>query len=392
MFAKQQQKKLLFVFILVSFLFLTGCGVQESGNWPGLETDGERVYVAYQDSVVALDPTGPENRVVWSYSSETAGVNFYAPPSIKDGNLVVGDNGISAGIFQGGGFIVGIHSMPLGDTNPPTTNWIADDVVSGRVYAEALQVDGKIFFGTADNHFVALDATDGTKIWDFMTGNSVWAQPSYANGHVYFTSLDKTIYSADADTGEIIWQAALSGASTGTPVINEEANLLYIGSFEGILYAFDLTTGEEKWTAQTDDWVWSTPALHNNTVYFGDMAGNIIAIEAEDRTDETPPIWQEQVPESIQAKLLIHNDTLFVASGDVSNNVGHLTAYKLDGSDDGQPVQLWQATTNGAISANPVATSSGIAVAFADADGVLQVVVYDMESGNDVWSYTPSTE
>ena len=380
MFPKLKQKKsFLLALVLLSALFVSACSGIESSNWPGLSADGDIVYVSYDGEVTALDTA--EQSKVWSYvNTENSTAKFYAPVSIAGDQIIVGDNGVSAGIFAGGGFIVGIHALPVGSSGTPQPLWVSNEVVTGRVFAEALQVNEKIYFGTADNHFVALSKTDGSKIWDFRTENAIWSQPAYSNGIIYVSSLDKNVYALDSETGDVIWQAPLAGASASTPIVNEAANLLYVGSFDGLFHAFELDSGTESWSAETTDWIWGTAELYNDVVYFADMSGNVLAIDA----NNGEPVWAAQVPESSQAKPLVSQEKLFIASGDIDTKTGHLTAFTLNGE------ELWQQEVAGALSANPVDTEAGVVTAFIDVDQVLHVVVFNAETGDIEWSYTPA--
>ncbi len=367
-------------FLLGSVLFLTGCGIIESTVWPGVSAEGNRVYVAYQNQVIALDVAARQE--LWQYTGENGGVQFYAPPELADGQVVVGDYGVSGGIFAGGRLIVKVHALEDGEISPPATRWIAEDQVSGRVFAGSLKANGKVFVGTGDNHFVALDSTTGEKVWDFRTGNAIWDTPAVHGRVVYLTSLDKNVYALDIDTGNLIWQVPLGGASAGSPVISPELRLIYVSSFDGNLYALRFEDGRTVWKAPAADWVWGSPVLVDRVVYYCDLQGNVYAVSAADGK----PVWStpQKVSGSVQAPVAVHDGRLFVVSGDEQAKKGYITAFTLEGQ------QLWQVETPAAVRANPVIADGALVVAFAGEEVPLQVVRYNPESGASEWQYTPA--
>ncbi|MDJ0754038.1 MAG: PQQ-binding-like beta-propeller repeat protein [Ardenticatenaceae bacterium] len=376
-------KRLRWFVLLILILFLTACSVTGvSESWPGITAEGSRVYVSNANQVVAID--GQSGEQVWQYNGQAASENFYAPPLVEDGRVVLGDFGVSGGIFAGGRLLVKIHALVDGDQSPPQVDWIAEDQVSGRIFASALQVDDRIFLGTGDNKFVALDAATGEKIWEFATGNSVWDKPIHVDGILYFTSLDKNVYALAAEDGDLVWSASVSGASAGSPVLNESADLLYVGSFSGELLALNRADGSLAWEAPAEDWVWGTPLYHDGIVYYSDLSGNIYAVDGESGES----VWNNspEVPGSVESEILLIDDQLFVTSGDVDTGTGAITAFNLEGQ------ELWQKDVDAEVQPPPVSMDGDPVIAFVPEDEPLQVVRYDAENGAILWRFTPPIE
>ena len=73
--------------------------------------------------------------------------------------------------------------------------------------------DGKLYIGSWDSYFYALDTATGRQLWRFKTGedpnihNQVGIQSSavVADGLVYFGCRDSNLYALDASTGEKKW-------------------------------------------------------------------------------------------------------------------------------------------------------------------------------------------
>ena len=257
--------------------FLTSCaGAANAVNWPGMSTDGENLFVAYGPGVFGLEAESQD--LLWQYQPENASLFFYAPPSVEDGRAVLGDFGAAQGLFSPQ-TVVSIYGLDVSD-NAIQTLWAKDDLAKDRIVAAPLQVDGIAYVATADNLLLALDADSGEEKWRFTAGFSIWAQPTYYEGTLFVASLDRNLYAIDASDGSEKWSVELGGAMSAQPVVNVAENLVYAASYDQELHALDIDSGEEMWAVPSTDWIWSAPALKDNTLYFGDSSGNVFAVNA----------------------------------------------------------------------------------------------------------------
>lgn len=368
-------KQPLWLLIFVG-IFLTACTAGSAGTWPGLSASGNRVYVAYNTSVTAVDIA--ERSEIWSYTGEGT-VQFYAPPSVEDGTIILGDYGSSGGLFSTG-LTVSVYALAENGSGPPEPLWIVDDSLSGRVFAKPLRAEDKVVLGTSDNQVVALDSDNGNRLWNFRTGNQVWSQPAYKDGLVYISSVDKKVYAVDLESGEEVWEATLTGANGGSPVVGDE--LVYVGSFDGKLHAYEAVTGEERWTATAEDWIWGAPAYENGRVFYTDLEGNIYAIDGESGEE----LWQQKIEGGIQANTVVSEGVLYVASGDrtdIEAPNGYITALS---AEDG--TLLWSETVSAPIHATPVLIDDSLVAVVIDVESQQpKLIEIDLENGNEVWSY-----
>ncbi|HLF37072.1 MAG TPA: PQQ-binding-like beta-propeller repeat protein, partial [Anaerolineales bacterium] len=94
MIAKLPVSLLPTVVLFAAALLLAGCagaGVQGASSWPGLASDGDLAYVAYNQAVYAVDLESGALRWTYPVAAER-GRAFYAPPAVSaDGLLFVGD-------------------------------------------------------------------------------------------------------------------------------------------------------------------------------------------------------------------------------------------------------------------------------------------------------------
>lgn len=356
-------------------LFLSACSGQITNtNWAGLSSDGSRVYLAFGPRVLAYNPETQARS--WIFPAESGAVQYYSAPSTEEGQVVFGDYGRPGGFFSPR-VTVSIYGLENVDSGVPAEQWVNSESATDRIVAPPLQVGDQVFIGTADNHILALNASDGSEIWDYETQHAIWGQPSYLDGTLYVSSMDWSVYALNADTGELIWQTPLGGALASRPVLGED--LMYVSSFDGNVHALDIDSGEVQWSAPASDWVWGAPALADGVIYYSDIQGNIHAADAE-TGDE---IWVKDTGNRVQTTPVVAGDTLYVASQNGGDTpTGALTAYS---TTDG--IQKWTQPTDAPVLATPVLVGDDtIVVGLQDADTLL--IGFDLATGQELWRYS----
>jgi outer membrane protein assembly factor BamB len=77
----------------------------------------------------------------------------------------------------------------------------------GRKVSPPIVVGERVFVSLIDEHgLVALDATNGERIWAFSTGGRIDSPPTYYRGMVIFGSADGWVYCLNAASGELVWR------------------------------------------------------------------------------------------------------------------------------------------------------------------------------------------
>ena len=390
---KRPFSRLMILVLLLATFVLTSCaGAANATNWPGLSTDGENLFVAYGPGVFGIE--AESQNLLWSYRPENASLFFYAPPSVENGRAVIGDFGAAQGLFSPQ-TIVSIYGLDVAD-NAVQTLWTKNDLAKDRIVAAPLQIDGIAYVATADNLLLALDTESGEEVWRFVADFSIWAQPTYYEGTLFVASLDRHLYAVDASDGSEKWSAEISGAMSAQPIVNEAENLVYAASYDRAVHALDIDNGDEVWTVPATDWIWSAPALEDNTLYFGDSSGNVFAVNAANGdvlwesgvhsmnvvagAVQNPPL---EIKGSIQASPVVQDGVVYFASlGNEESEEGLLVAMKTATGEE-----LWQTTTPAPLFSTPVIIDDVIVVAMQSEAGVLQA--YELETGNLAWSYAP---
>ena len=166
----------------------------------------------------------------------------------------------------------------------------------------------------------------------------------------------------------VVWQFEADGFVESSPTIVDDT--VYVGDEAGYLYAVDATTGEELWQYQTGAQIRSDLQVVGGTVYVGSTDHSVYAIDAEDGSQQ----WRFPTGSYVNSSPTRVDDTVYVASED--GNV-----YALD-ADDG--AERWRFGTGDIVTNAPTVV-----------DGVVYVgghdhVVYaiDAEDGSEVWRHT----
>jgi outer membrane protein assembly factor BamB len=274
--------------ITLAFLavLLTACSGAASESWPGVAVDGDTVYLSYATQIYQLNlASGAEQ---WRFPAEADNkINYYAPVALSDDNqqLLVGSYNH---VF---------YSIPSGGAQASWSFSEAED----RYIAKALVLGDQVFAGSADGNLYAM-GLDGSTRWKFTAGHAIWGAPATDGKALYVASMDHHIYALNPQSGELIWPSDdLGGQLVAQPALSP-TGILYIGAFgsktktdnperSSKLVAVDSSNGQVLWSKPTNGWVWATPLLNEDVLYFGDTEGYIYGFNAVDGT----LLWSRQL-------------------------------------------------------------------------------------------------
>ena len=136
----------------------------------------------------------------------------------------------------------------------------------------APRLDGeKIYFGSDNGTFWALNQTDGSVAWTFRTGygvrgKTIFSSPTICGNAVYFGSYDGNVYALEKETGKLIWKNGDADWVGSSPAVAPDLDLLFIGLEFGLfrkkggIAAFDLETGKKIWDFRMAEYVHCSPA------------------------------------------------------------------------------------------------------------------------------------
>ena len=182
-------------------------GTETSDTGDGKTGKGSFLY--------ALD--AKDGRVLWRFESDWRGydmANFiHGTPAILEDTVYFGvENGWFYALNKDSGKVIWKKIITKGTRT--AAREAAGTGLVGVSTAPALGY-GKIFVGTWEGNFVALDQKDGTTIWEYNYGNEgTDSSAVLADGKVCFGSHYLDFYCFNEKNGKVIWKEKLGGPST----------------------------------------------------------------------------------------------------------------------------------------------------------------------------------
>ena len=76
----------------------------------------------------------------------------------------------------------------------------------------------------------------------------------------------------------VIWSRTTGGFVYSSPAIFDET--VYVGSYDGNLYAFDAATGDTRWAFPAGGAISGSPTVMGGLVYFSTLEGMTYAVDA----------------------------------------------------------------------------------------------------------------
>jgi len=354
------KKLTLMLLLALSTLILSACTGQIAvNNWPGLAADLDRAYLSAGSHIYAVDlKTGKE---VWRYPAEADSKHIYfaRPVLTSDGQLLIGSEGTN-------------HAFVSIDPETGKDNWV--DPFSGvkaAWVASPLVLNDRIYAPNSDGYIYILDMQGKPAGDPLEIGGALWSAPATDGTLLYITSLDHHLHVIDPAGSTLNDPIKLGGAAPSSPVVTKEG--AYVGSFASKI-EFVSSTGEHEVITEASNWIWGTPALDDETLYYADLNGSIYSFDLPSSKQN----WGDVKPNGpIVASLLIDGDQIYVAT-----EAGTLVALDRDAK------TVWEKEVGGKIYTTPVASADLILVAPYQQDEFL-LAAYDAE-GKQAWTFTPA--
>lgn len=353
-------KLTLMLLLALSTLILSACSGQTAvNNWPGLAADSARAYLSAGSHVYAVDlKTGRE---VWRYPADADSKLIYFARTVltSDGQLLIGSVGTN-------------HALASIDPETGRENWAEPfSGAQGPWVASALELNDKIYAPNSDGFLYILDLNGKLAGEPLEIGGALWSAPATDGTLLYITSLDHNLRVINPTEGTLSDPIDLGGAAPSSPVTVMDG--AYVGSFASHI-EFVSSTGKHEIITTASSWIWGTPVLHDETLYYADLSGNVYSFDLASGRQN----WGDVNPDGpIVASLLIDGDQIYVVS-----EAGNLVAL------DREARQVWEKDVGGKLYTTPVASADLILVApYQQADYLL--AAYD-SGGKQAWTFTPA--
>lgn len=220
---------------------------------------------------------------------------------ISTNQAVMGAATIENGIaYIGGGdgrmFAIDIHTGKI--------KWSFDEL-KNYVLTRPLVYNQKLYFGTWDTHFYALNIADGSLAWKWNNGNgnpklspaSVW--PVAANGKIFITAPDRYFTCLDSETGEQVWRTKEYKVRE-TVGLSEDGKTVYSKCMWDTIVAMDATSKEPitRWATHAGFGYEHNPAMpleKDGTLWVSTKNGLLLGMDVQ--TGEV--MWRHKIGNSI---------------------------------------------------------------------------------------------
>jgi eukaryotic-like serine/threonine-protein kinase len=157
----------------------------------------------------------------------------------------------------------------------------------GAVYATPLVHGGRVYLGSLDSTFYAIDAASGTEVWRFKTAYPVYSSAAWDENTICFECGNELI--GLDENGALRWSVPLSPGPVldrhdawddyhSSPVIAD--GVAYVGSEQGRVFGVRTATGEVVYRVRTpfgNSTIETPPAVADGLIYFGDWNGVLYA-------------------------------------------------------------------------------------------------------------------
>ncbi|MEW5924685.1 MAG: PQQ-binding-like beta-propeller repeat protein [Candidatus Zixiibacteriota bacterium] len=185
-------------------------------------------------------------------------------------------------------------------------------------------IDNRLYAGSSDGKLICLNKKTGVELWQYPADGRCLAGPSGDGNMVFFPQDNGLLLGLKAATGDKIFEVELDQPLVTKAVIGDK---VYITGSEGGFFALDKSSGSIVWEKTFSYPIWTSPALDNGVLYFGDNGGNLMALTEKDGETQ----WQFQADGVIVSSPIVVGDYLLFASLDrnlycLNKNTGELVS------------------------------------------------------------------
>jgi len=258
--------------------------------------------------------------------------------------------------------------------NATTGSKIWQYATNGGVESSPAVVDGVVYIGCYNGFVYALNAASGAQIWSFNTGGSVYPSPAVADGMVYVGSATGRMYALNTINGSPSWSYYTGGKILSSPAVVD--GVVYFGSEDQNVYALRASDGSQIWHHTTGGYIDAAPVVADGIVYVGSRDGYIYALNAANGVQ----IWSFYPPHRYYSGGPYYYSTPAVADGIVYVGSYDSYVYALNSATGGL---LWESPTGNYIFSSPVVAGGAVYVGSYDGN----IYALDAGTGDKIWSY-----
>ncbi len=115
-----------------------------------------------------------------------------------------------------------------------------------------------------------------TGIGDGMGKSGVSMAPIYVNGIIYAADSEGRLAAVNAENGSKLWEIKTKLPFSGGPAVADD--LLVMGTLDGTVLAFDPNDGSEIWSAKVSSEVLALPGVSESVVVIRSIDGRVFGL------------------------------------------------------------------------------------------------------------------
>ncbi|HOZ51800.1 MAG TPA: PQQ-binding-like beta-propeller repeat protein [Chitinophagaceae bacterium] len=221
-----------------------------------IAVDNDKVYIA-SDSLYCYDLNGS---MIWKYDPGTS-TPCTSSPQVANSRVYLGLRDM-------------IHAV---DANSGGPVWVSPSASGLDIVSSPRVSNGLVYFGGLDKKIYALNESDGSLKWEYLTGDKILSSPMVYGGMCITGSADYGVYCIDTTSptlppnGELRWKYKTIDRVNSCATVHEVSNTILVGGHDFNLYAIDHVSGTLKWKYPASSIIETSPVVYGEYVYFASV-------------------------------------------------------------------------------------------------------------------------
>lgn len=281
--------------VLFLIPFLASCvGVTSPDGWAApVAQDGDFYLTTNKGYLTRVAIAGDNTALArWTFPDNDLESDKDIEPEASYGPPVVDGDTVYFPTFE-----AGIFALNADDGRPiwPVAGQTNDDRINGDLAGGLVLHDGVLYFGSTEGRLYAWNAEDGSDAWEdpITFDGGIWATPALGDGVLYVATMRGELHALSLPAGEPLWEEPFKAKGGIPEVFVLDDGRVLATSIDRHVYVLDPETGAEVDSHRAADWVWSTPAFDEGSVYFGDFGGAVYGLDITSQS--VTRLWQSEL-------------------------------------------------------------------------------------------------